>query len=51
MFSAGPQRVEMGAATAVPMVLAPGCVDMCNFGAGNEAGRYSGRLLYESTRT
>ncbi len=48
VFSAGPQRVGMGAESAVPMVLAPGCVDMCNFGARQTMpARYSGRLLYE----
>src|SRR5262249_19575876 len=33
VFSAGSERVNIGAASAIPVVLAPGCVDMCNFGA------------------
>jgi uncharacterized protein (UPF0261 family) len=48
VFSAGPERVQMGAASAVPVVLAPGCVDMCNFGPRESVPReYSSRLLYE----
>ena len=48
VFSAGPERVNIGAATPIPMVLAPGCVDMCNFGARTSVpGKYGSRLLYE----
>jgi uncharacterized protein (UPF0261 family) len=48
VFSAGPERVQMGASTAIPVVLAPGCVDMCNFGPRASVPReYSARLLYE----
>ncbi len=32
VFSAGPERVKIAASSAIPVVLAPGCVDMCNFG-------------------
>jgi uncharacterized protein (UPF0261 family) len=48
VFSAGQERVNLGAASAIPVVLAPGCVDMCNFG-GRESvpGNYASRLLYE----
>jgi uncharacterized protein (UPF0261 family) len=48
VFSAGPERVQMGAPSAIPVVLAPGCVDMCNFG-GRAAvpAEYRSRLLYE----
>ena len=48
VFSAGPERVTIGAASAIPVVLAPGCVDMCNFGSRESVpGKYSSRLLYE----
>jgi uncharacterized protein (UPF0261 family) len=48
VFSAGPERVQMGAPTAIPVVLAPGCVDMCNFGPRESVpAEYSSRLLYE----
>ena len=48
VFSAGPERVNIGAASAIPVVLAPGCVDMCNFGLRDSIpGKYSSRLLYE----
>lgn len=48
VFSAGLERVEMGAKSAIPVVLAPGCVDMCNFGPRESVPqKYSGRLLYE----
>lgn len=48
VFTAGPERVEMGAASAIPVVLAPGCVDMCNFGArATVPAKYDSRLLYE----
>jgi len=48
VFSAGPERVRIAAATPIPVVLAPGCVDMCNFGSPTSVpGRYRSRLLYE----
>ncbi len=48
VFSAGPERVNIGAATSIPVVLAPGCVDMCNFGTrASVPGKYGSRLLYE----
>ncbi len=48
VFSAGPERVEIGAPNAIPVVLAPGCVDMCNFGSRASVPRqYDARLLYE----
>jgi uncharacterized protein (UPF0261 family) len=48
VFSAGPERVQIGASSAIPVVLAPGCVDMCNFGPRESVPRkYSSRLLYE----
>ena len=48
VFSAGRERVNIGAATPIPVVLAPGCVDMCNFGGrASVPGKYGSRLLYE----
>jgi uncharacterized protein (UPF0261 family) len=48
VFSAGPERVNIGAATPIPVVLAPGCVDMCNFGPlASVPDKYGSRLLYE----
>ena len=47
VFSAGAERVNLGAKAAIPVVLAPGCVDMCNFGTPDTVpDRYRGRNLY-----
>jgi uncharacterized protein (UPF0261 family) len=48
VLSAGPARLEAAALAGVPQVVAPGCIDMCNFGP--RAGvpeRFAGRLFYE----
>jgi uncharacterized protein (UPF0261 family) len=48
VFSAGPERVHIGEPCSIPLVLAPGCVDMCNFGPrGSVPPQYGSRLLYE----
>jgi uncharacterized protein (UPF0261 family) len=48
VFSAGPDRVRMASSRNVPMVLAPGCVDMCNFWArASVPPQYQNRNLYE----
>jgi uncharacterized protein (UPF0261 family) len=48
VFSAGPERVRIAEATGIPVVLAPGCVDMCNFGSrASVPDKYGSRLLYE----
>jgi uncharacterized protein (UPF0261 family) len=48
VFSAGTDRVRIGASGQVPFVLAPGCVDMCNFGVRDSVPQqYQHRLLYE----
>ncbi|MCC6391875.1 MAG: Tm-1-like ATP-binding domain-containing protein [Bryobacterales bacterium] len=48
VFSAGVERVRLGATVQTPVVLAPGCVDMCNFWARDQVPeRYKHRLLYE----
>lgn len=48
VFSAGADRVQIGRSRNVPMVLAPGCVDMCNFWARATVPlEYQGRNFYE----
>jgi uncharacterized protein (UPF0261 family) len=48
VFSAGPDRIGMASSQEVPVVLAPGCVDMCNFWARTTVPpQYQSRNLYE----
>jgi uncharacterized protein (UPF0261 family) len=48
VFSAGPDRINIASSQRVPVVLAPGCVDMCNFWARDTVPpRYQSRNLYE----
>jgi uncharacterized protein (UPF0261 family) len=48
VLSAGPDRLMAAARAGVPTVLAPGCVDMANFGArATMPQKYQSRLLYE----
>jgi uncharacterized protein (UPF0261 family) len=48
IFSAGPERIRIAASCNIPVVLAPGCVDMCNFGPLETVpDKYRSRLLYE----
>jgi uncharacterized protein (UPF0261 family) len=48
VFSAGRTRVQMGSRRPIPIVIAPGCVDMCNFGALDSVpAKYRSRRLYE----
>jgi uncharacterized protein (UPF0261 family) len=48
IFSAGPERIQIGPSRGMTVVLAPGCVDMCNFGARESVPlKYKSRLLYE----
>jgi uncharacterized protein (UPF0261 family) len=48
VFTAGRERVRLGSHDAIPVVLAPGCVDMCNFGALQTVPeKYRSRRLYE----
>jgi uncharacterized protein (UPF0261 family) len=48
VLSAGPDRLMAAARSGVPTVLAPGCVDMANFGArADMPQKYQSRLLYE----
>ena len=47
VFAAGPARLEAAARTGVPQVVAPGCLDMVNFGGPETVpARYAGRRLY-----
>jgi uncharacterized protein (UPF0261 family) len=48
VFSAGPDRISLASSQKVPVVLAPGCVDMCNFWArATVPPQYQSRKLYE----
>jgi uncharacterized protein (UPF0261 family) len=48
VLSAGPDRLMAAARAGVPTVLAPGCVDMCNFWAIETVPeKYKGRNLYQ----
>ena len=48
ILSAGPDRMMAAARAGIPTVIAPGCVDMANFGARAEIPHnYQSRLLYE----
>lgn len=48
MLSAGPSRLEAGARSGLPQVIAPGAVDMVNFvGSAALPDRFSGRCLHQ----
>ncbi len=48
VFHAGPARLEAAARNGVPAVVAPGCLDMVNFGAPDTVpARFSGRTFYQ----
>jgi uncharacterized protein (UPF0261 family) len=48
VFSAGPERLDAPGRLGVPHLIAPGCVDMCNFGARETVPeKYKGRKFYE----
>jgi uncharacterized protein (UPF0261 family) len=48
VLDAGPDRLMAAPRAGVPTVLAPGCVDMCNFWAPETVpAKYEGRLFYE----
>ncbi len=47
VFAAGPTRLEAAARAGVPQVVAPGCLDMVNFGGPETVpARYADRRLY-----
>jgi uncharacterized protein (UPF0261 family) len=48
VLSAGPTRLDAAAASGVPQVIAPGCLDMVNFWARDTVpARYDDRLFYQ----
>lgn len=48
IMSAGPNRLEAAAKAGLPTVIAPGCLDMANFGPRSTVpDRYRSRLIYE----
>ncbi len=48
VFAAGPHRLDAAAAAGIPQVVAPGCLDMVNFGAPDTVpAKYAGRKFYE----
>jgi uncharacterized protein (UPF0261 family) len=47
VFTAGPARLEAAAYHGVPQVVAPGCIDMVNFGPRETVpAKYEGRTMY-----
>ncbi len=47
VFAAGPTRLDAAGHAGVPQVIAPGCLDMVNFGAPDTVpAKYAGRKLY-----
>lgn len=47
VLSAGPTRLEAAAKAAIPQVVTPACIDMCNFWAPDSVpSKYKDRLLY-----
>jgi uncharacterized protein (UPF0261 family) len=47
VFSAGPKRLEAAAVAGIPQVVAPGCLDMVNFGAPDTVpAQYAKRKLF-----
>ena len=48
VFDAGPERLDAASRSGTPQVIAPGCLDMVNFGAPDTVPeKYAGRRLYE----
>jgi uncharacterized protein (UPF0261 family) len=48
ILSAGPTRLDAAAQAGIPQVVAPGCLDMANFGPrATVPAKYTGRQLYE----
>ena len=48
VFSAGPHRLEAAGSVGIPQVVAPGCLDMVNFGAPSTVpDQFKKRHLYE----
>jgi uncharacterized protein (UPF0261 family) len=52
VFSAGPQRLEAAGKAGIPQVIAPGCLDMVNFGAPDTVpAAYRARQLHAGKPT
>src|SRR5690348_1542119 len=52
VFSAGPDRLTAAGAAGVPQVIAPGALDVVNFGPpATVPGQFSGRLFFEHNPT
>ncbi|TWT92416.1 Tm-1-like ATP-binding domain-containing protein [Stieleria varia] len=52
ILSAGPNRLSAAAVAGIPTVIAPGCLDMANFGARDTLPeRYEGRVIYQHNPT
>ncbi len=48
VFDAGTKRLDGPGAVGIPHLIAPGCIDMCNFGNPNTIpSRYKDRLFYQ----
>jgi uncharacterized protein (UPF0261 family) len=48
VFDAGPERLDGPGKAGIPHLIAPGCIDMCNFGNPSTVpAKYEGRLFYE----
>ncbi|RCH56058.1 UPF0261 family protein [Mucilaginibacter hurinus] len=48
VFDAGPQRLDGPGQAGIPHLIAPGCIDMCNFGAPDTIpAKYKDRLFYK----
>ncbi|RYD37085.1 MAG: UPF0261 family protein, partial [Verrucomicrobiaceae bacterium] len=47
VLNAGPQRLEAAARAGIPAIIAPGCLDMVNFGTPDSVpDKFKGRLFY-----
>ncbi|MFH5834164.1 Tm-1-like ATP-binding domain-containing protein [Halalkalibaculum sp. DA384] len=48
VFDAGPERLDGPGKAGIPHLIAPGCIDMCNFGNPSTIpSKYEDRLFYE----
>ncbi len=48
VFDAGRERLGAPGSRSIPHLIAPGCLDMCNFGApATVPSRYNGRVFYQ----
>jgi uncharacterized protein (UPF0261 family) len=48
VLNAGPERLDAAARAGIPAIVAPGCLDMVNFGERSSVpARFAGRLFYQ----